>query len=187
MEDKGRGYSTGVFSRYPELRRVFLQQVAKYGNKTAAAAFIRLSVYQVDEYRREHPEFEVEERRALGLHQRTIEEAIHKRGVEGWDEPRFNQSGQVGTIRRYSDPLLIAYARRHIPEYREGDVTTSNVNGVVEHKHSLNLDALTEQQRGALRLLLEAPEQEEMKPAMITVTDAPEEPSANGVHENGTS
>jgi hypothetical protein len=176
------GYRIGVLERYPELRAVFLKHLATYGNLTAAAAHVRLSQEQIDLTCRNKPWFQAEVEAAKAQHQALIERTIHQRAIDGWDEPKFNQTGIVGHVRRYSDTLLIAYARRHIPEYREGDTTLSKVEGEVVHKHKVDVGQLTDEQRNALRLLLgEQPQPEVMK--QITVS----EPSKNGKHHtNGT-
>lgn len=147
--------------RYPELRRLYLEHVAKFGDLTAAAAYIRLSYETIDLFRQRHPWFGDQIEAARKGHRALIEQTIHQRAIDGWDEPRFGKFGIQGYVRRYSDQLLIAYARRHIPEYREGDVTRSTVEGEVVHKHSVDANALTPKQRDALRLLLEEGEEPE--------------------------
>ncbi len=49
-----------------------------------------------------------------------VEAEIVRRGVEGWEEPVFQGGKQVGTIRKFSDQLLIFYAKARMPErYRD--------------------------------------------------------------------
>ena len=52
----------------------------------------------------------------------SIEHEIHRRGVEGWEEPVFAgryREKIVGTVRKYSDRLLELRARALIPAYRD--------------------------------------------------------------------
>lgn len=45
---------------------------------------------------------------------------IHRRAVEGWDEPVFYKGRATGSIRKFSDTLLIFRAKALMPdEYRE--------------------------------------------------------------------
>ncbi len=50
---------------------------------------------------------------------RHIEAEIRRRAIDGWEEPVYQQGNLVGTVRKYSDTLLIFYAKRRMPEYRE--------------------------------------------------------------------
>jgi hypothetical protein len=143
-----------MLDRYPELRRVFLQHLARYGSVAAAAAHIRISTMTVKDFVERNPRFAGDFENAMDEHRGKIEKAIYERGVEGVDEPKFGAGGQIGVVRKYSDALLLAYARRHIAEYREGDVQRTVVSGAVQHEHSVDMKALSTEQRAALRLLL---------------------------------
>lgn len=44
------------------------------------------------------------------------EDAMDKRGIEGWQEPVFSYGQEVGQITRYSDNLLIKSLAAHDPE-----------------------------------------------------------------------
>jgi hypothetical protein len=179
---------TTVLMRYPELRRLFLKHLSRYGNITAAAHHIRVSVETVETFRRAHPWFQAQMDEAHQAHTALIEQTIHSRAIDGWLEPRFGKFGVQGHVRRFSDALLIAYAKRHVKEYREGDVQRTEVSGVVNHQHAVAADQLTPEQREALRKLLGDPE--EVKPAQITLSEpsanGKHAPSTNGVHRNGT-
>lgn len=145
-----------VLDRYPELRKVFLKHLARYGSLAAAATHIRCSVAMVRAFAERSPQFAEALEDALDEHRGKIEQAIYERAVEGVEEPKFGNGGQIGTVRKYSDQLLLAYAKRHIAEYREGEVsrTEVNVQGTVSHEHSLDMKLLSGEQRKALRLLL---------------------------------
>lgn len=49
----------------------------------------------------------------------NIEAEIHRRAIDGWDEPLVSAGKRVGTIRKYSDVLLMFYAKKRMPSYRE--------------------------------------------------------------------
>lgn len=58
-----------------------------------------------------------------------IEAEIRRRAIEGWDEPLISAGKRLGTVRKYSDVLLMFYAKKRIPEYRDkqqSDVTIHN-------------------------------------------------------------
>lgn len=58
-----------------------------------------------------------------------VEAEIRRRAIEGWDEPLVSAGKRLGTVRKYSDTLLIFYAKRRMPEYRDTASTTiNNVN-----------------------------------------------------------
>jgi hypothetical protein len=155
-----------VFERFPELRAIYLKHLARYGNKVAAAKQCRCSEFMVNQYAERHPEFHRQEREAQQEYRARIEEAIHERAIDGWLEPKYGQGGQIGTVRKFSDQLLIFHAKRHIQEYRQAEKT--EVSGTVEHKHqhahrhqhTINVAHLSGKQREALRILL-ADEEEE--------------------------
>lgn len=145
-----------MLDRYPELRREYLRHLARFGSESRAAAHIRCSTTLIRAFMEKNKQFAVHVQEALDEHRGVIEKAIYERAIEGVDEPRFNASGVVGSVKKYSDTLLLAYARRHIKEYREGDVsrTEVNVNGSVKHEHAVDVKQLSLAQRQALRLLL---------------------------------
>jgi len=62
---------------------------------------------------------------AFQIYQDVIQQAIHDRAIEGWEEPVYYKGEEIGKIRRYSDRLLLAQAKRHIPEYRDDNGASS--------------------------------------------------------------
>lgn len=49
----------------------------------------------------------------------TIRAEIYRRGVEGWDEDVYQLAKFAGTVRKYSDTLLIFHAKALMSEYRD--------------------------------------------------------------------
>lgn len=74
---------------------------------------------------------------AMSLRRAEIEGEISRRGMEGWEEPVFYHGDQCGTIRKFSDQLLLALARRNIPEYRESVRVEQQHGGRVQVDHGL--------------------------------------------------
>ena len=56
-----------------------------------------------------------------------IEAEIRRRAIEGWDEPLISAGKRLGTVRKYSDVLLMFYAKRRMPEYRDKSATVNVV------------------------------------------------------------
>ncbi len=48
-----------------------------------------------------------------------IEGEIRRRAIDGWDETTVEYGIPIKTIHKYSDTLLIFYAKKRIPAYRE--------------------------------------------------------------------
>lgn len=96
----------------------------------------------------------------------TIEKELHRRAVEGVDEPVYWQGKEVGQVRKYSDQLLLAMMRKLDPEYRPA--ARVEHGGTVNVK-PLGLEQLNKTQRGHLRAILV----EQIKPpAEATVVEA---------------
>lgn len=172
-----KGTVPAVFDRYPEIRMLYLKHLARYGVVTAAAAHCRVTPKQVEAYRHRHEDFAELEQQAFNAHKAGIEDAIRERAIEGVDEPRFGPGGMlVGYVKRFSDTLLLAYARRHIPEYREKVEQTGTVQHDHLHAHRVEVNALTAEQRNALRLLLG--DSEEPEPVKLLKVESAESGAA---------
>ena len=96
----------------------FLDSFRAIGNisKAAIAAGVsRKTVYNwlknSDDFRNRFEEAEEDVRDA-------IREEIHRRAIEGVDEPVYQRGLLVGHVRKYSDALLIKMAQARLPEYR---------------------------------------------------------------------
>ncbi len=123
---------TGTGRKFTEDRwEIFLQAFAKTGlvNKSAWAADVVPST--ITQTRKKHPEFEEMFQLALSDYRESIEQEIHRRAIEGWDEPVYQKGELVGTVRRYSDRMLELKAKRHIAEYRDKVTVDQTVRGGV--------------------------------------------------------
>ena len=74
------------------------------------------------------------------------EDALQKRGVEGWEEPVWYQGRQVGTVHKYSDKLLQTALEASDEKYRKdrppavitaGSVSISFVSQGVVHNNAV--------------------------------------------------
>jgi hypothetical protein len=61
-----------------------------------------------------------------------IEAEMHRRAIEGWDEPVFHRGRQVGTIRRFDSRLLEVLAKAAKPlKYRDNIKVDTKISGGV--------------------------------------------------------
>ena len=101
---------------------------------------------------------------ALEMYNDTIRGEMHRRAVEGVEEPVFGSQGYgegtgiVGHVTKYSDRLLVELARHRLPEARRPEEDNSNPQAGATSIPEGNFDpkSLTKEQRQHLRAFLEA-------------------------------
>lgn len=115
--------------QYSATQQAFLEAYEKTANLLTAAVqagINRTTVY----YWLEHDEkFSFAYNLADKAANMNIEAEIHRRGMTGWQEPVYQLGKYCGDITKYSDTLLIFYAKRRMPEYRDKhqlEVTTQS-------------------------------------------------------------
>ena len=103
---------------------------------------------------------------ALDIASSSVEAELHRRGVRGYDEPVWWQGKEVGSVRKFSDALLLARIRKLDPDYR----TKQSIehSGAVDTK-PLGLENLTDDKRDLLRRLLS----DEGSPSIPVITFEP--------------
>lgn len=104
----------------PEKKAQFLALLSEYGNVTRAAEeadLVRVYLYQA---RKNDPDFAAEWEEAARVGAARLEDEARKRAVEGWEEPVWHKGEMCGTVRKFSDTLLICLLKAHHPDkYRE--------------------------------------------------------------------
>lgn len=106
--------------RTPEKVTAFLAALAETGNVTRSAAAVGASRSIIYDWRERDPDFAVAWDRAIKTSVLGLEDEARRRAEEGVDEPVFYQGDKCGTVRKYSDTLLIFLLKAHNPEkYRE--------------------------------------------------------------------
>ena len=85
------------------------------------------------ELRKKDDAFDEQVRDALEVYRDSLEAEAHRRAVAGIGRPLAFQGKLTGDeVREYSDHLLLAMLKRHIPEYRDkAPVEIHAENGVV--------------------------------------------------------
>lgn len=148
---------TKLMAGYETLRpkqRAFLRAMAETGNITVAAAAAKITRQSHYRWMAEDSDgsyaaaFKVAEDEAADL----LEKAARQRAVEGWEEPVFYQGEQTGSVRKYSDTLLIFMLKGAKPEkYKErGAVEHTGANGGPIQVQRLDLTKLSDEELDAL-------------------------------------
>jgi hypothetical protein len=112
-------------------RATFLEWYAKTGRVGESAKAAGVHNCTVLEHRKKDPDFDQACKEAYDLYRESLEQEIERRGKEGVLDPIFQSGILVGHKRVYSDTLMLAHARRHIPEYREKHSVDVNHSGGV--------------------------------------------------------
>lgn len=102
-------------------RQLFLVELEQTGgNVTSAAKRASISRRAAYEWRDADAEFAKEWDEAIEAGTDGLEQEARRRAYEGVDEPVFYQGEECGTVRKYSDTLLIFLLKGRRPEkYRE--------------------------------------------------------------------
>jgi hypothetical protein len=88
------------------------------GSVTSAADRAGISRKSLYKIRADDADFAEKWAGALESFGDVLEHEARRRGVQGVEEPVFQGGQQVGTVRRFSDTLLLAMLRARIPAYR---------------------------------------------------------------------
>jgi len=148
-----------------ERKRAFLDILALTGRPAQAAQKIGVALRTVESHRSRRSqqydeEFAIAYDESMELYREILQEAIHRRGVEGVEEPVFykgrpatDAEGNPVGIRKFSDAMLALHAKRHDPAYRDRQIIeqhSTNVNAALE-----DLSKLSPESRRKLREILE--------------------------------
>lgn len=107
-------------TRTPEKQIAFLAALAETGNITRSAEAIGSGRQTVYDWRERDPEFAEAWDRAVKIAGYGLEDEARRRAEEGVEKPVFHKGEVCGTVREYSDTLLIFLLKAHNPEkYRE--------------------------------------------------------------------
>ncbi len=148
-----------------ERRALFLDELARHGIVIRAAraasphAAPRSALKTFYHARNRDPEFAEAWDNAVATATSVVESELHRRAVEGYEEPVYQRGEKVGTVRRYSDRLLELRAKALLPHYRErsGDINvtaTAQAAAVATVDMEAALRQLDPEGQDALRLVL---------------------------------
>ena len=114
-----------------EVWTIYLQNLAKTGRINESAMLTGVPSMTIWNWRKKFPEFDAACNEARDLYRDTLLKEIHRRAVTGFAEPVFYQGQICGSIKRMSDALLLALAKKHDPELRDGPQVQTNIGGVL--------------------------------------------------------
>ena len=98
----------------------FLSALAQYGNVTRAADEAGWNRCYLYRKRQADPAFARAWDEAAAIGVAALEDEARRRAYEGWDEPVWHKGEECGTVRKFSDTLLIVLLKAHMPEkYQE--------------------------------------------------------------------
>lgn len=136
---KGKAKSTAKSTDKKDPHLVFLEALSTYGNISRAAEKSGLDRAGLYVKRRNDNAFSAEWDKAMEIGVEAIEDEAKRRAFEGWEEPVWYRGDLCGTVRKFSDTLLIVLLKAHKPEkYRENSkVELSGKDGTpIEVEHS---------------------------------------------------
>lgn len=98
----------------------FLAALAECGNVTTAANSSGWNRTYLYHKRKADPAFAKAWDEAATIGVAALEDEARRRAYEGWQEPVFHRGEVCGSVRKYSDTLLIVLLKAHLPEkYQE--------------------------------------------------------------------
>lgn len=101
-------------------RAKFLKKLAETGNVSAAARAAGASRSRVYQLKAKNPSFAADWADALETATDALDAEARRRAMDGVETPRFHQGQLTGTVKKYSDSLLMFLLRAHRPDlYRE--------------------------------------------------------------------
>jgi len=116
--------------RTPEKKADFLTALASCGNVTEACRIADVSRNAMYMWKSDEPDFATQWKKYLAAGTELLEDEAIRRAREGWDEPVFHQGAIAGSIRKYSDTLLIFLLKGQMKE-KYGDKQTIEHTGEV--------------------------------------------------------
>lgn len=124
----------------PIVRQLVITGVRAHGGLAEACAAAGVRVSSVRKLALVDEEFGEElEQAQLAWSDETLHRAAVRRAVEGWEEPVFGgpfKDEIVGSVRKYSDPLLTLLLKRHDPGFRGVDRPEISVKNVQQNVNS---------------------------------------------------
>lgn len=147
------------FGFTPERKNKYLAALAKHGETVLARIEVGISKRTEERHRAEDAVFRDAMDEALRQYGATLSKEIHRRGVEGVQEPVYGNvggqgggTGVIGFVTRYSDRLLLTQAQRFESAYTPKQKVEHS--GAVKSE-GLGLEQLSPESQDDLRRILE--------------------------------
>lgn len=124
-------------------RAAFLKALADTGNVSAAARAAKASRSRAYQIKAADPAFAAEWTDALETAIDALDAEARRRALDGVETPHFHQGRVAGTVRKYSDTLLMFLLRAHRPErYRDRPTGGSDADADFEDDLAAARDTL---------------------------------------------
>jgi len=124
-------------------RAAFLKALADTGNVSAAARAAKASRSRAYQLKAADPEFAAEWTDALETAIDALDAEARRRALDGVETPHFHQGRVAGTVRKYSDTLLMFLLRAHRPDrYRDRPAGGSDADADLEDDLAAARDTL---------------------------------------------
>jgi hypothetical protein len=132
VQARGKNKSGTVSSRFtPKRRQHYLDVLQETGEPALARQEVGFTYETIRQHRLKNPDFEEAEEEALRIYRAKLAQEVHRRGVEGVQEPIYWNGMVVGWVTKYSDRLLELHIKRHNPEYRDKFTVKQEHSGAV--------------------------------------------------------
>ena len=124
---KGDGKGRAKGGPGQETLEAFLDALSRTGNVSRAAGETGLERRRLYAKRKEDPAFAAAWAEAAALGAALLEEEAWQRACQGWEEPVWHKGEQCGSVRKFSERLLILLLKAHLPDkYRESRENRNN-------------------------------------------------------------
>ena len=123
-----------------EIRAEFLEALMIYGNVSRSAKKARISRETIYKWLRADENFKAAHEEAAAIGIGALEDEARRRAYEGTLKPIYQKGVKVGSVREYSDTLLIFLLKGAKPEmYKDRHEHTGAGGGAIKHDHEYNI------------------------------------------------
>lgn len=131
-QTRGKNKAGTASSRFtPKRQEHYLAVLEETGEPALARHEVGFTYETIRQHRMKNPGFEEAEEEALRIYRAKLAQEVHRRGVEGVQEPIYWNGMVVGWVTKYSDRLLELHIKRHNPEYRDKFTVKQEHSGAV--------------------------------------------------------
>ena len=109
----------------------YLNALKEHGEEALARDEVGIHRETVKRHRLKTPGFNEAEEEAMRIYRARLAATVHRRGVDGVQEPIYWNGLVVGWVTKYSDRMLELQVKRHIPEYRDKVTVNQEHSGTV--------------------------------------------------------
>jgi hypothetical protein len=135
-----------------ERKDAYCKHIELTGRRAEAARHVMVSEATVSNHVKKDLNFRAQLEAAMSFFRDTLVKEAHRRAVDGTEEPVYYKGIKCGSLQRYSDTLLLALMKRHMPEFRDKiETTNTNLNADLG-----DMDKLTPKQRELFTQLLDS-------------------------------